>query len=233
MSWRLAKAIEDLRSEVNARWPNRDKTSDGTIGDAAHAGRHSDHNPWLNNTVRAVDFDVDGIDAAWLAEHIRKLGAAGDKRLRKGGYVIFNRRITKTDWSGWSVYNGSNPHTKHVHISVSTDGYDLRGSWGIVGGGSTGKDDDVNLSDKFSLKGYEAGGIRNQDELSVKGALADASIAKQAYDLLKGKVLPMLDELAAKVANLDEDTFKVAKDIKWLKTEVRKAKGESGEGDEA
>src|SRR5690606_456375 len=231
MSWRLAKAIEDLRREVNARWPNRDKTSDGTIGDAAHAGRHSDHNPWLNNTVRAVDSDVDGVDAAWLAEHIRKLGAAGDKRLRKGGYVIFNRRITKTDWPGWSVYNGSNPRTKHVHISGSTDGYGLRGSWGIVGGGSAGKGDGVNLSDKFSLKGYEAGQLRKQDELSVKGALADASVAKLAYDLLKGKVLPMLDELAAKVENLDEDTFKVAKDIKWLKTEVRKAKGESG-GDE-
>src|SRR5690606_19881221 len=98
--------------------------------------------------------------------------------------------------------------------------------------GSAGKGDDVNLSDKFSLKGYEAGQLRKQDELSVKGALADASVAKLAYDLLKGKVLPMLDELAAKVENLDEDTFKVAKDIKWLKTEVRKAKGESG-GDEA
>src|SRR5690606_32190372 len=130
------------------------------------------------------------------------------------------------------VYNGSNPHTKHVHISVSTDGYDLRGSWGIVGGGSAGKGDDVNLSDKFSLKGYEAGQLRKQDELSVKGALADASVAKLAYDLRKGKVWPVLDELAAKRENLDEDTFKVAKDIKWLKTGVRKAKGESG-GDEA
>src|SRR5690606_41224398 len=68
-----------------------------------------------------------------------------------------------------------------------TDGYDLRGSWGIVGGGSAGKGDDVNLSDKFSLKGYEAGEIRNQGELSVKGALADASVAKMAYDLLKDR----------------------------------------------
>src|SRR5690606_17570881 len=130
-------------------------------------------------------------------------------------------------------YNGSNPHTKHVHISVSTDGYDLRGSWGTVGGGSAGEGDDVNLRDKFRWKSCEADESRNQGELSVKGALADASVAKMAYDLLKGKVLPMLDELAAKVENLDEDTFKVAKDIKWLKTEVRKAKGESAGGDEA
>ncbi|AXB41312.1 MULTISPECIES: peptidoglycan-binding domain-containing protein [Amycolatopsis] len=127
---------------MNTRWPKRDKTSDGTIGDAAHASRSSDHNPWVKDAagvgvVRAIDIDVDGIDAAWLAEHLRQRGRNGDRRLTDGGYVILNRRITNADFSGWHAYTGSNPHTSHVHVSFSRSRYDDRGTWGIVGGGGS------------------------------------------------------------------------------------------------
>ncbi|WP_205669992.1 peptidoglycan-binding protein [Amycolatopsis sp. CFH S0078] len=146
MAWRLAYALIDLRNEVNTRWPNRDKTSDGTIGDAAHASRSSDHNPWVIDrtgmgVVRAIDIDKDGIDAAWLAEYLRQRGRTGhdgrtgDHRLTNGGYVIYNRRITNEDFSGWHAYTGSNPHTSHVHVSFSRTNYDDRAGWGIAGGG--------------------------------------------------------------------------------------------------
>jgi hypothetical protein len=131
-----------LRNAINARWPNRDRTSDGTIGDAAHATRASDHNPWIvvngAGVVRALDVDRDGIDAAWLAEQLRLLGAAGDARLTGGGYVIYNRRITRADWAGWSVYTGSNPHTAHVHVSFSrgANGFDDARGWSFLSGGS-------------------------------------------------------------------------------------------------
>lgn len=139
MAWRLASALVDLRNEVNTRWPDRDKTSDGTIGDAAHASRSSDHNPWVKDAtgvgvVRAIDIDVDGIDSGWLAEYLRQRGRDGDPRLTNGGYVILNRRITNDDFSGWHAYTGSNPHTSHVHVSFSRTRYDDRGSWGIAGG---------------------------------------------------------------------------------------------------
>lgn len=135
MAWRNCKASLVLVGEINARWPGRDKASDGTIGDAAHATRNSDHNPWLNNTVRARDVDKDGIDAAWCVEHLRKLGAAGDPRLNPGGYLIFKSRIagTYTKWA-WHQYTGSNPHDKHFHVSFSTNpaGYDSISPWGIA-----------------------------------------------------------------------------------------------------
>lgn len=141
MAWRLARAAETLRAGVNARWPNRDKKSDGTIGDASHASRSSasDHNPWIVvagvGVVRALDIDVDGIDAGWYAEQLRLLGAAGDHRLVGGGYVIFNRRITRPDFSGWSVYTGTNPHTAHVHTSLSRNatGFDDPAPWAFLG----------------------------------------------------------------------------------------------------
>ena len=33
MAWRLAKSLEKLRSQVNAKHPKRSKASDGAIGD--------------------------------------------------------------------------------------------------------------------------------------------------------------------------------------------------------
>jgi hypothetical protein len=134
MSWRLAKSLEELRGEINARWPNRDKRSDGSIGDTSHSARKSDHNPNDAGVVRAIDVDADGIPADWLADHVRQRGASGDRRVLQGGYVIFNHRIASEigGWK-WRAYTGSNPHTHHVHISVSRDAgsYDASDGWGV------------------------------------------------------------------------------------------------------
>ena len=45
-----------LRDQVNARFPKRDKRSDGWIGDAAHSERASMHNP-VDGVVFALDLD--------------------------------------------------------------------------------------------------------------------------------------------------------------------------------
>lgn len=137
MAWRNCNASMRLLDFVNTRWPKRDKTSDGTIGDAAHATRTSDHNPWVKvgtmGVVRARDIDKDGIDAPWLAEELRKMGERGDPRLAGGGYVIFNKRITSPDFKGWKAYTGTNPHTAHIHVSFSLNqaGYDSNAPWVI------------------------------------------------------------------------------------------------------
>lgn len=138
LPWRNCYASTSLIGEINALWPGRDKASDGTIGDASHQSRTSDHNLTVKVgplwVVRARDIDKDGIPAAALAEYLRTLGERDDTRLYPGGYVIFNRRITASDFSGWRAYTGTNPHTSHVHVSFSRaeSGFDSTASWGLA-----------------------------------------------------------------------------------------------------
>lgn len=120
MTWRLARSLEVLRDQINTAAPGRSKASDGGIGDAAHASRASDHNPWIKDgaqgVVTAIDITHDpaaGVDCAAIAEVLK---AGGDARIK---YVIWNRRIWNPEIeSGWRPYNGTNPHDKHVHVSV-------------------------------------------------------------------------------------------------------------------
>lgn len=140
MAWRLAQSLTVLREEVNRRWPNRSKVSDGTIGDTSHASRsnRSDHNPFIIvdgvGVVRAMDITANGIDADAYAERLRELGKARDPRLNPGGYVIWNKRIAseRQNWA-WRRYTGANGHTHHIHLSVSTNrsGFDAQTKWGI------------------------------------------------------------------------------------------------------
>jgi hypothetical protein len=122
--WRLAASLKRLRDNVDALAPLRSKRSDGSIGDAAHASRDSDHNPWVEaggqGVVTAIDITNDptnGCDATRLAESLR---GARDPRVK---YVIWNRRIfsaTVQPWT-WRPYGGSNPHDHHLHVSVQPE----------------------------------------------------------------------------------------------------------------
>jgi hypothetical protein len=138
MTWRNCQASLTLIAEVNLRWSGRSRASDGTIGDAAHATRTSDHNPWVTvagqGVVRARDITRVGCDLPSLFEHLRKLGQAGDPRLAGGGYLILDRRITAPDFRTWRAYTGTNPHDKHGHVSFSTSpaGFDSQAPWHIV-----------------------------------------------------------------------------------------------------
>lgn len=133
--WRNCLASNTLAAAVNRRWPMRDTANDGTYGDITHPSRRSDHHPWLvidqTGVVRARCFDTDGIDAGWLAEQLRRLGAASDPRLVHGGYVIFNERITSADFHTWRRYTGRDPHTTRLHVSfsMSSPGFDSPAPW--------------------------------------------------------------------------------------------------------
>ena len=127
MSWYLAPVLDRLRAEVNAKWPNRSKASDGTIGDAAHSSRTSDHNPNARGSVNAIDITASGIDTDTLI--------AAAKKHPSVRYIIFNRRIMNRDIGNFRSrpYSGSNPHTQHVHISLyqRRSAEESTRSWGL------------------------------------------------------------------------------------------------------
>lgn len=124
-SYYLAQSLVALRNEVNARWPRRDKASDGWIGDASHSARKSSHNPDYANggVVRGLDIDVDDNDpSSNLRAEVLK-AVIGDSRV---WYVISNGIIYSRTYN-WAArrYTGSNPHTKHVHVSLR----EVRSAW--------------------------------------------------------------------------------------------------------
>lgn len=114
MGTEVAPAAQAILDQATTHRPNRSTLSDGTIGDAAHRARVSDHNPDGRGIVHAADLTHDparGMDAhgwaRWLAER-------RDPRVK---YIISNRRIWQPA-TGWSGYGGANPHTAHVHVSI-------------------------------------------------------------------------------------------------------------------
>lgn len=126
MAWRLAKSLIKLREQINAAAPNRSKTSDGSIGDQAHASRVSDHNPDSLGRVTAIDITHDpsnGIHGYGLARQL-----VLDPRVK---YVIFAGLIWKARTTRWETYLGPNPHNTHVHISVKQENADSDTPWKI------------------------------------------------------------------------------------------------------
>ena len=139
MTWRLAKSLDTLRKQVNETWPERSKKSDGTIGDAKHASRSSDHNPWVKSgglgIVTALDITNDPDGGPVSHDIALALVASKDKRIK---YIISNAQICsgsdqeRPAWE-WRKYTGSNAHRQHVHISVKPIKalYDSTDQWKI------------------------------------------------------------------------------------------------------
>ena len=129
-SVKLCKAGQQLRTQIDDDYPERDRRSDGWIADARHLAKgNSDHIP-VNGIVRAIDVDSDLAahkeEVFALVEKIRKCAKRGDKRIK---YIIHNGRIASPilNWK-WRKYRGSNPHISHFHISFTTLG-DNNGKW--------------------------------------------------------------------------------------------------------
>lgn len=129
MAWRNSKATAKLLAQINAAYPGRDKSWDGTIGDTAHSKRKSEHNPNAAGVVRAIDITHDpkhGPPGDVLAEALR---TGGDPRV---AFVIWNKQIAGAGkgWN-WRKYTGAAPHDHHVHLSVHQDPklYDSGAAW--------------------------------------------------------------------------------------------------------
>lgn len=128
-SAKLVAAGVTLRDQVNARWPKRDKASDGWIGDPAHAARVSDHNPDKNGWVHAIDIDEDlgGVtvknwwDARRLANQLRRYAASGLPGADRIKYVVYENRLASGTYreSWWKWRPGNWGHEFHIHVSFT------------------------------------------------------------------------------------------------------------------
>jgi hypothetical protein len=141
MKPKLSKCAIQLREQIDDTFPDRDRTSDGWIGDTRHSARKSDHNPDAGGWVRAIDVDRDLSGKAKpdlmpdLADQIR-LFAKSDPAKRIS-YIIFDGKIASPllKWK-WRKYTGINKHVKHCHISF-TQAADLNGEFlqiSMIGG---------------------------------------------------------------------------------------------------
>lgn len=127
-------ASTSLLGEIDWLAPRRDRSSDGTIGDTAHASESSDHNPDDTSGVSTPYSDPDRIPEVhardvdssgpwppgWSIERIVQIivgrhRKGQDHRLQN---VIYNRRIWSRSW-GWTqrAYTGADPHINHAHFS--------------------------------------------------------------------------------------------------------------------
>lgn len=126
--WRLAKACETLRNQLDVLYPKRDRASDGGIGNAEHSSRKSDHNPWIVDGRYGVvsGFDVDrelDPESKFFSRDLAfALIASRDSRIK---YIISDAQICSGNGSMkpwvWRPYSGPNAHKHHMHISVRSE----------------------------------------------------------------------------------------------------------------
>lgn len=133
MAWIVVPNLLELRDQLNKIAPNRDKASDGTVGDYNHSKGKSSHNPddtvgnaeWEGDPdgkeeIRAIDLDVDfkvpGLTAEKLVNHLIKYAKNGTFWWIR--YIIYDRKIYhKNTGFAERSYGGSNPHDKHIHVN--------------------------------------------------------------------------------------------------------------------
>lgn len=191
MKWRLAKSLEQLRHQINTKWPKRSIASDGSIGDAKHAASSSDHNPHIGdgagpNVVSAIDITHDprnGLDSYVLAESLR---ASRDERIK---YIISRGRIAAGSdgpqpWV-WRTYSGKNPHNHHVHISVkaSKAHYDSVKPWTAVDGVEDMPDDTAPEVPRTLRKGDRGAEVAKLQRLI--GAKVDGDFGAETASLVR------------------------------------------------
>ena len=129
MKPKLCKAGQQLREQFDDTYADRDRRSDGWIGDLRHSSRPSDHNPDpTTGVVRATDTDRDVHKSGKpdlmpdIADQLRLAAKNGEKRI---AYIIFAGRIasSRMGWR-WRTYKGSNAHDHHMHVSFTKAGDD-------------------------------------------------------------------------------------------------------------
>lgn len=131
---KLCAAGVTLRDQVNKKWPNRDKASDGWIGDAAHQansgwgtnGRGSYHNPDPRGVVHAIDLDEDFLGkgkggqkiAMEFAEQLATYCREGKDNGRIA-HIVYEGKVASATANNWHFRGSGYSHFQHIHISFT------------------------------------------------------------------------------------------------------------------
>lgn len=141
MKPRLSKSAIQLREQIDDHFGDRDRSSDGWIGDARHSSRDSDHNPDDLGWVRAIDVDRDLSGKPkpdLMPDLVNQLrNYAKTDKSKRISYIIFASKIASSK-QGWKFrkYNGINQHNHHCHISFNKSADEDRSFFNIpmIGG---------------------------------------------------------------------------------------------------
>lgn len=116
-----APACKAALSEALRRWPNRNVASDGICASPRHTQQNPTSDHEVGNAFDLTDDPTSGCHAHLL---VASAVARHDKRIK---YAISQGRIARSydkpgiaAWT-WSKYTGSNPHTKHAHVSIKAE----------------------------------------------------------------------------------------------------------------
>lgn len=129
-TWTVAPALNRLLADANARWPDRLRGRDGTIGDANHFGdieegdrAHGEHVPtdnrgvyWDDAVVRARDIDVRRPDGSQFGDELVQLLVADGKVRERIAYII-HKGVIYSRVRDWAPAPNSG-HEDWVHVSL-------------------------------------------------------------------------------------------------------------------
>lgn len=191
--WHLNEGLAPLVDQLHAKYPG---IVIGTIGDAKHRSEVSDHNPNAAGRVNAADPMIGPAfteaDALALIPFL-----IADPRTK---YLIHDRRIWrdpdghKASESGWHDYDGDDPHTGHIHLSVWDSAHTIPKPWTL--------EDDMTPED---LLGSDTipnlyGDAKNNPNVTVRNALkaaVSADVKLNSTNALLSQVLTELQKLNA------------------------------------
>lgn len=205
------KNIINFAAQMDRRWPNRDHTSDGWIGDAAHQAETSGHNPddtagskpaWdgdadTKQEVRAYDADSDlreaGSNMQMVVDHLIKLpGFSSVCR-----YLIYNHYWWHySDGFTKKPYSGASAHEEHLHYEGAwSDAADENGTFDF-------RLDEVGVNMDWTDKPWSATAVR---PISVADALQSTYNNTANVPTLIATVSSLSATLAQVLANVVAD----------------------------
>lgn len=124
----LVPSLRALFAEIDSIWPDRDRRTDGWIGDSRHCPGTSDHCADSAGRVHAIDIDKDGIDPDHVVRRISNI--EGVIRYINWNYYQYHVR---NDFAPTPL-GGDDPHTMWIHVSIEHTDYAraYTGGYGIA-----------------------------------------------------------------------------------------------------